>query len=104
MPDTTFLSAAGTVPGKQRSSMHFRIIFQKTSGSSRIEDNAELQIQGVENLVRLEARKENTEGKHAVTIRDLIKSSLRMRPSRIIVGEVRGDEVVDMLQAIICTI
>ena len=46
-----------------------------------IEDNAELQIQGVENLVRLEARKENTEGKHAVTIRDLIKSSLRMRPS-----------------------
>ena len=62
-----------------------------------IEDNAELQIQGVENLVRLEARKENTEGKHAVTIRDLIKSSLRMRPSRIIVGEVRGDEVVDML-------
>ena len=69
-----------------------------------IEDNAELQIQGVENLVRLEARKENTEGKHAVTIRDLIKSSLRMRPSRIIVGEVRGDEVVDMLQAIICTI
>ena len=64
-----------------------------------IEDNAELQIQGVENLVRLEARKENTEGKHAVTIRDLIKSSLRMRPSRIIVGEVRGDEVIDMLQA-----
>lgn len=53
----------------------------------------------MENLVRLEARKENTEGKHAVTIRDLIKSSLRMRPSRIIVGEVRGDEVVDMLQA-----
>lgn len=64
-----------------------------------IEDNAELQIQGVENLVRLEARKENTEGRHAVTIRDLIKSSLRMRPSRIIVGEVRGDEVIDMLQA-----
>ena len=64
-----------------------------------IEDNAELQIQGVANLVRMEARKENTEGKHAITIRDLIKSSLRMRPSRIIVGEVRGDEVVDMLQA-----
>lgn len=64
-----------------------------------IEDNAELQIQGVENLVRLEARRGNTEGRHAVSIRDLIKSSLRMRPSRIIVGEVRGDEVVDMLQA-----
>ena len=64
-----------------------------------IEDNAELQIQGVENLVRMEARKENTAGEHAVTIRDLIKSSLRMRPSRIIVGEVRGAEVIDMLQA-----
>lgn len=64
-----------------------------------IEDNAELQIQGVENLVRLEARRGNTEGRHAVSIRDLIKSSLRMRPNRIIVGEVRGDEAVDMLQA-----
>ena len=49
--------------------------------------------------MRLEARRGNTEGRHAVSIRDLIKSSLRMRPSRIIVGEVRGDEVVDMLQA-----
>lgn len=64
-----------------------------------IEDNAELQIQGVENLVRLEARRGNTSGEHAVTIRDLIKSSLRMRPSRLLVGEVRGDEVIDMLQA-----
>ena len=64
-----------------------------------IEDNAELQIQGVENLVRLEARRGNTGGRHAVSIRDLIKSSLRMRPSRIIVGEVRGEEAVDMLQA-----
>lgn len=69
-----------------------------------IEDNAELQIQGVENLVRLEARRGNTGGRYAVSIRDLIKSSLRMRPSRIIVGEVRGEEAVDMLQAIICTI
>lgn len=64
-----------------------------------IEDNAELQIQGVENLVRLEARRGNTGGRYAVSIRDLIKSSLRMRPSRIIVGEVRGEEAVDMLQA-----
>lgn len=64
-----------------------------------IEDNAELQIQGVENLVRLEARKENTQGEHAVTIRDLIRSSLRMRPSRVIVGEVRGEETIDMIQA-----
>lgn len=64
-----------------------------------IEDNAELQIQGVRNLVRLEARKANAEGNNEVTIRDLIKSSLRMRPDRIIVGEVRGEETIDMLQA-----
>ena len=62
-----------------------------------IEDNAELQIQGVENLVRLEARNANQEGEGAVTIRDLIRSALRMRPDRIIVGEVRGDETVDMI-------
>ena len=64
-----------------------------------IEDNAELQIRNVENLVRLEARRANEEGAHAVTIRDLIRASLRMRPDRIIVGEVRGEETVDMLQA-----
>ena len=57
-----------------------------------IEDNAELQIQGVQNLVRLEARGPNAEGEGAVTIRDLIKSALRMRPDRIVVGEVRGEE------------
>ncbi|WP_024866131.1 CpaF family protein [Butyrivibrio sp. FCS014] len=64
-----------------------------------IEDNAELQIRGVPNLVRLEARNANVEGCRPITIRDLIKSSLRMRPDWIIVGEVRGDECVDMLQA-----
>ncbi|MDO4343550.1 MAG: ATPase, T2SS/T4P/T4SS family [Eubacteriales bacterium] len=64
-----------------------------------IEDNAELQIQGVPNLVRLEARKENTQGEHAITIRDLIRASLRMRPDRVIVGEVRGEETIDMIQA-----
>ncbi len=64
-----------------------------------IEDNAELQIQGVANLVRLEARKENTQGEHAITIRDLIRASLRMRPDRVIVGEVRGEETIDMIQA-----
>ena len=70
-----------------------------------IEDNAELQIQGVQNLVRLEARGPNAEGEGAVTIRDLIKSALRMRPDRIVVGEVRGEETVDMISsAIICTI
>ena len=65
-----------------------------------IEDNAELQIQGARNLVRLEARRANEEGDNEVTIRDLIKSSLRMRPDRIIVGEVRGDETIDMLQSL----
>jgi pilus assembly protein CpaF len=64
-----------------------------------IEDNAELQILGVPNLVRMEARNANVEGCRPITIRDLIKSSLRMRPDWIVVGEVRGDECVDMLQA-----
>lgn len=64
-----------------------------------IEDSAELQITGIENIVRLETRNANTEGKGEITIRDLIKASLRMRPERIIVGEVRGPEAIDMLQA-----
>ena len=64
-----------------------------------IEDSAELQIKGVENLVRLETRNANTAGVGEITIRDLIKSSLRMRPERIVVGEVRGGEALDMLQA-----
>ena len=64
-----------------------------------IEDSAELQIEGIDNLVRMETRNANTAGSGAVTIRDLIKSSLRMRPERIIVGEVRGGEALDMLQA-----
>lgn len=84
---TTFLNALSNyVPGDER------II--------TIEDNAELQIQGVQNLVRLEARGANAEGEKAVTIRDLIKSSLRMRPDRIIIGEVRGSEAIDLLQAL----
>lgn len=64
-----------------------------------IEDSAELQIQGVENLVRLEARMANLEGENEITIRDLIKASLRLRPDRIIVGEVRDAAAIDMLQA-----
>jgi len=64
-----------------------------------IEDSAELQITGVENLVRLETRNANSSGTGEVTIRDLIRSSLRMRPERIVVGEVRGSEALDMLQA-----
>lgn len=64
-----------------------------------IEDNAELQIQGVPNLVRLEARNPNMEGVGEITIRQLIRTALRMRPDRIIVGEVRGAETIDMIQA-----
>lgn len=88
---TTFLNALSDYIPKEE-----RII--------TIEDNAELQIRGVANLVRLEARRGNTEGENEITIRDLIKSSLRMRPDRIIIGEVRGEEALDMLQAFICTI
>ena len=65
-----------------------------------IEDSAELRIEGVPNLVRLEARNANVEGKGEITLRDLLKASLRMRPSRIIVGEVRGSEAIDMLQSL----
>ena len=83
---TTFLNAlSGYIPADERLIV--------------IEDNAELQIQGVENLVRLEARIANVEGIHEITIRDLIRAALRMRPDRIIVGEVRGAETLDMLQA-----
>ena len=64
-----------------------------------IEDNAELQLDRVTNLVTLEARNANLEGEREITIRDLIKTSLRMRPDRIIVGEIRGAEAIDMLQA-----
>ena len=69
-----------------------------------IEDNAELKIRGIDNLVCLEAKMANMAGAVSVTIRDLIRSALRMRPDRIIVGEVRGGEAVDMLQSLICTI
>lgn len=64
-----------------------------------IEDSAELKIQRIKNLVRFEVRKQNAEGCSEISIRDLIKTSLRMRPDRIIVGEVRGPEVIDMLAA-----
>ncbi len=64
-----------------------------------IEDSAELQIGRVDNLVSMETRNANSAGTGVITIRDLIKSSLRMRPERIVVGEVRGGEALDMLQA-----
>ncbi len=64
-----------------------------------IEDAAELKVNGIDNLVRLEMRNKNNEGTGEITIRDLIRTALRMRPDRIIVGEVRGAETIDMLQA-----
>lgn len=64
-----------------------------------IEDSAELQIQGIDNLIRLETRNANTEYTKEITVRDLIKTALRMRPDRIIVGEIRGPEAIDMLSA-----
>ena len=65
-----------------------------------IEDSAELQLQGLRNLVRMETRNSNVEGCREISIRDLIRTSLRMRPNRIIVGEVRGAEAVDMMQCL----
>ena len=65
-----------------------------------IEDNAELQLQGIQNLVCLETRNSNVEGCMEITIRDLIKASLRMRPNRIIVGEVRGAEASDLMHCL----
>ena len=64
-----------------------------------IEDSAELQIQNIENIVRMESRNANVEGKNQVTIRDLIRSALRMRPDRIVVGEIRDATAIDMLTA-----
>ena len=65
-----------------------------------IEDSAELPLTSVDNIVRLEARQANSQGENEITIRDLIKTSLRMRPDRIIVGEVRGAEALDMVQSL----
>ena len=65
-----------------------------------IEDSAELQLKSVDNIVRLEARQANSQGENEINIRDLIKTSLRMRPDRIIVGEVRGAEALDMVQSL----
>lgn len=64
-----------------------------------IEDSAELQIKGIKNIVRMECKNANVQGKGQITMQQLIKTSLRMRPDRIIVGEVRGKEVMDMIQA-----
>ena len=71
----------------------------KTERVITIEDSAELQIHGIENLVRMEVRQADGDGVSNVTLRDLIRTSLRMRPDRTIVGEVRGEEALDMIQS-----
>ena len=91
--------SGGTGAGKTTFLNAMSDYIPKEERSITIEDNAELQIQGVANLVRLEARGPNLEGEGAVMIRDLIRSALRMRPDRIIVGEVRGEETVDMISS-----
>ena len=88
---TTFLNAlSGYIPKDER------VI--------TIEDSAELQLNGIANLIRLETRTAGFEGVDSIGIRELIRTALRMRPSRIIVGECRGAEAIDLLSAIICTI
>lgn len=92
--------SGGTGSGKTTFLNALSQYIPKTERIITIEDNAELKILDVPNLVRLEARNANVEGIGAVTIRDLIKSALRMRPDRVVVGEVRGEEAIDMLQAL----
>lgn len=92
--------SGGTGSGKTTFLNALSSFIPRTERIITIEDSAELQIQGNDNLVRLETRNANVEGCKPVTIRDLIRASLRMRPDRIIVGEVRGTEAIDMLQAL----
>lgn len=92
--------SGGTGSGKTTFLNALSQFIPKTERIITIEDNAELRIQDVPNLVRLEARNANVEGTGEVTIRELIRSALRMRPDRIIVGEVRSAEAIDMLQAL----
>lgn len=92
--------SGGTGSGKTTFLNALSSFIPRTERIITIEDSAELQIQGNDNLVRLETRNANVEGCKPVMIRDLIRASLRMRPDRIIVGEVRGAEAIDMLQAL----
>ena len=93
------LVSGGTGSGKTTFLNALSDFIPKDERVITIEDSAELQIRSIENLVRLETRNANVEGCRPITIRDLIKTALRMRPDRIIVGEVRGAEAVDLLQA-----
>lgn len=96
----TFLSAEAQAQGKTTFLNALSDYIPKDERIITIEDSAELRIDGVPNLVRLESRNANVEGSGEISIRDLLRASLRMRPSRIIVGEVRGSEAIDMLQSL----
>ena len=100
MEGCNILVSGGTGSGK---TTFLNVLSRYIPASERvitIEDSAELQLKGIPNLVRMETRNANVEGCREITIRDLIRAALRMRPDRIIVGEVRGKEAVDMLQSV----
>lgn len=96
----TIFVSGGTGAGKSTLLNALSDYIPKDERIITIEDNAELQIMGVKNLVRLEARSANSSADNEVSIRDLLKASLRARPDRIIIGEIRGAEAIDMLQAV----
>lgn len=89
----------GTGSGKTSFLNALSSLIPKKERIITIEDSAELQLHSINNIVRMETRNPNTEGKGEICMKSLIKTSLRMRPERIIVGEVRGEEALDMLQA-----
>lgn len=91
--------SGGTGSGKTTFLNALSAFIPETERVITIEDSAELQLQGIPNLVRLETRNAGTDGNLEINIRDLIRTALRMRPTRIIVGEIRGAECLDMLQA-----
>ena len=91
--------SGGTASGKTTFLNILSSFIPKEERIVTIEDSAELNLHGAQNIVRLEARNNNSEGRGEISIRDLIKAALRMRPDRIVVGEVRGAEAIDMLQA-----
>lgn len=94
------LISGGTSSGKSSLLSALTDFIPKDERIIVIEDSAELQIRGIDNIVRLETKNANSQGKGSVSMQDLIRASLRMRPDRIIVGEVRGGEVVDMINAL----
>lgn len=95
----SILIGGGTSSGKTTFLNALSNYIPKDERIITIEDSAELQIQGIDNLVRLEAKPANMEGNKEITIRDLIRTALRMTPDRIVVGEIRGAEAIDLLQA-----